>query len=52
MKDSARKAMFAKKKKTMTVELKTTKDGIDHLEFTSAKGYVYGSRKNKKKPKA
>ena len=52
MKDSARKAMMAKKKKTMTVELKTTKDGIYYLEFTSAKGYVYGSRKNKKKPKA
>ena len=31
--------------KTMTVELKTTKDGIDYLEFTSSTGYVYGSKK-------
>ena len=31
--------------KTMTVELKTTKDEIDYLEFTSSTGYVYGSKK-------
>ena len=30
--------------KTMKVELRM-KDGVEYLEFTSSKGYVYGSKK-------
>ena len=33
----------------MSVDMKTTKDGHEYLEFTTGSGYVLGSRKNKKK---
>ena len=36
-----------KEKKNMTVDMKTTKDGHEYLEFTTGSGYVLGSRKNK-----
>tara|TARA_B110000263_G_scaffold127715_1_gene111088 strand:- start:157 stop:564 length:408 start_codon:yes stop_codon:yes gene_type:complete len=38
-----------KEKKNMSVDMKTTKDGHEYLEFTTGSGYVLGSRKNKKR---